>query len=170
MSFCLDMVDKMCFYDFYRLLLCFTIKQYTHMGKSIALENTNVLIINKKMDEYIAEQKMTAKENKCRLVQLVLRHKVHRYPVNIPFIAAVKSLKDGKVAVFNLKRTAFATIDGDAIASETNVGREFVIDGVRYVRTDTVDGMARYKPVFPKRGRAYKLEVEERDKLSHRNL
>ena len=142
------------------------------MGKSIALENTNVININKKMDEYIAAQRMAAKENKCRMVQLVLRHKVHKFPVGIPVVAAVKSLEDGKVAVFNLKRTTMAIIEGDAIASETNIDREFIIDGIRYVQIDTINGFQRYKSIFPKRARSRGFEIsdEEQNKLSYRNL
>lgn len=142
------------------------------MGKNISLENTNVLIINKKLDEHIAAQGLQAKEDKCRLVQLVLRHKVHKFPVGIPVVAAVKSLEEGKLAVFNLKRTTLATIDGDAVASETNIGKEFEIDGIRYVQTDTVDGMARYKPFFNKKqkNRGFEVSAEEREKLSSKNL
>lgn len=120
------------------------------MGKIISFENTNAWILNQKLDKHIASQDLKAKEDKCRMVQLVLRHKVHKFPIGIPVVAAVKSLEDGKVAVFNIKRKALATIDGDAIASETNIGREFAIDGVRYILEDTINGFPRYKPQFNK--------------------
>lgn len=131
-----------------------------------------MLVLDQKLNQYISANGLVATEDKCRMMQIVLRHKVHKFPVGIPVVAAVKSLEDGKLAVFNLKRTTLATIDGDAVASETNIGKEFEIDGIRYVQTDTVDGMARYKPFFNKKqkNRGFEVSAEEREKLSSKNL
>lgn len=118
------------------------------MGKIISFENTNAWILNQKLDKHIVAKGFMSKEDKCRMVQVVLRHKVHKFPVGIPIVAAVKSLENGKVAVFNIKRSTAAIVDGIDIASETNIGREFAIDGVRYILQDTINGFPRYKPQF----------------------
>ena len=143
----LDSMDKMCLDASYSLYLCLT-KIFLFMGKIISFENTNAWILNQKLDKHIASQDLKAKEDKCRMVQVVLRHKVHKFPVGIPIVAAVKSLENGKVAVFNIKRSTAAIMDGIDIASETNIGREFAIDGVRYILEDTINGFPRYKPQF----------------------
>lgn len=115
-------------------------------NKHVALENVNMLVINEKLSKFIEKQGAEATEDKCRLVQMVLRHKIHHFPIDIPFIAAVKNCGEGQVAVFNIKRTKLALIPGHSIAAETNVGKAFEISGVRYTLDDTVNGFERFKP------------------------
>ena len=115
-------------------------------NKKVSLENVNLLVVDNKLNEFINKKGISATEGKCRLVQLVLRHKVHHFPTDIPFVAAVKNCVDGQVAVFNVKRTKLALIPGNAVAAETTVGKTFEISGVKYTLTDTVAGFGRYKP------------------------
>ena len=115
-------------------------------NKHVALENVNMLVLNEKLNDFIRRQGVKATEDKCRLVQVVLRHKIHHFPIDIPFIAAVKNCGEGQVAVFNIKRTKLALIPGHSIAAETNVGKGFEISGVRYTLDDTVNGFERFKP------------------------
>lgn len=115
---------------------------------SVSLENVNLFLVNNKIDEFMAQNKLEPTEAKCRLVQLVFRHKVHHFPVNIPFIAAVKKCNDGKQVVFKIKRSKIATVDDIAISSETKVGGTFRIGEVTYEAVDLLNGFRRYKPVF----------------------
>lgn len=120
-----------------------------NVKKSVTSDNINSFFLDEKINAYIRKIGTIADEQKCRLVKMVLRHEVHHFPINIPFIAAVKRCKNGKVAVFNIKRAKTAFIDGHSIASETLVDKEFVIDGVRYVETvPYADGYPRYQPLF----------------------
>ena len=114
-------------------------------NKHVALENVNMLVLNEKLNDFIRRQGVKATEDKCRLVQVVLRHKIHHFPIDIPFIAAVKNCGEGQVAVFNIKRTKLALIPGHSIAAETNVGKAFEISGVRYTLDDTVNRNERFK-------------------------
>lgn len=115
--------------------------------KVAALENVNLLTLNSKINEYIAKNNLTPTEDKVRLVKMTLRHHVHHFPKDIPFIAAVRKCGEHQV-VFAIKRTKFALIDDIDISSETNVGKEFEISGVRYVQSDTINGYPRYKPII----------------------
>lgn len=118
------------------------------MKKNVAaLENVNLLTLTSKVNAYIAKNNLEATEDGIRLVKMTLRHSVHHFPKNIPFIAAVKKCGEKQV-VFALKRTKYALIDDIDISSETNVGKEFTIDGVRYVQFDTINGYPRYKPLL----------------------
>ena len=112
-----------------------------------ALENVNLLTLTAKVNEYIAKNNLTPTEEKVRLVKMTLRHHVHHFPENIPFIAAVRKCGESQV-VFLIKRTKYAVIEDIAISSETNVGKEFEISGVRYVLEDTINGYPRYKPLI----------------------
>ena len=117
------------------------------MAKKIAaMENVNGVVLNNKINEFIKENGLEAKENHCRLVKMVLRHHVHSFPQNIPFIAAVTACADGQNVVFFLKRKKLAVISGNSIASETKVGNDFEIGGVKYVLKDTLNGIPRYEP------------------------
>lgn len=115
---------------------------------SVSLENVNLFLVNNKIDEFLAQNNLQATEARCRLVQVVLRHKVHHFPVNIPFIAAVKKCDNGQQVVYKIKRSKIAAIDDIAISSETKVGQSFQIDRVTYEAVDTISGFARYKPIF----------------------
>lgn len=118
------------------------------MKKNVAaLENVNLLTLNEKVNEYIVRNNLTPTEDKVRLVKMTLRHHVHHFPENIPFIAAVRRCGEQQV-VFSIKRTKYALIDDIDISSETNVGKEFEISGVRYVQVDTINGFPRYKPII----------------------
>lgn len=118
------------------------------MKKNVAaLENVNLLTLNEKVNEYIVRNNLTPTEDKVRLVKMTLRHHVHHFPENIPFIAATRKCGEQQV-VFSIKRTKYALIDDIDISSETNVGKEFEISGVRYVQVDTINGFPRYKPVI----------------------
>ena len=90
-----------------------------------------------------------------------LCEKVHHFPINTPFIAAVVECEGGKQAVFFIKRKKYAMIDGSAVSSSKNVGESFEIDNVKYVLEGTINGMPRYKPVFPKARTRKAVEVEE---------
>ncbi|MBE6450679.1 MAG: hypothetical protein E7016_01800 [Alphaproteobacteria bacterium] len=114
--------------------------------KVAALENVNLLTLTSKVNEYIAKNDLTPTEDKVRLVQMTLRHHVHHFPKDIPFIAAVRKCGESQV-VFSIKRTKYAVIEDIDISSETNVGKEFTISGVRYVQSDTINGYPRYKPI-----------------------
>ena len=114
--------------------------------KVAALENVNLLTLTSKINEYIAKNDLTPTEDKVRLVQMTLRHHVHHFPKDIPFIAAVRKCGESQV-VFAIKRTKYAVIEDIDISSETNVGKEFTISGVRYVQSDTINGYPRYKPI-----------------------
>ena len=151
---------KKCFLSFFYLLLPKKCDTYACMNKLLifkhmkrnerksllALENVNMLIINTKVDEYIKRNELLPTEEKIRLVKMTLRHHVHHFPTGIPFIAAVRKCGEKQV-VFSIKRTKFAVIDDIDISSETNVGKEFEISGVRYVQADTINGYPRFKPV-----------------------
>lgn len=113
--------------------------------KVVAMENVNLLTLTDKVNKYAAKNNLVTTENGVRLVQMTLRHHVHHFPTNIPFIAAVKKCGEKQV-VFFVKRTKFAVIDDIDISSETNVGKTFEIDGVRYELKDTINGYPRYKP------------------------
>lgn len=111
-----------------------------------ALENVNLLTLTAKVNEYIAKNNLEPTESNVRLVKMTLRHHVHHFPENIPFIAAVRRCGEQQV-VFSIKRTKYALIDDIDVSSETNVGKEFEISGVRYVQVDTINGFPRYKPL-----------------------
>lgn len=119
--------------------------------KSAALENVNIFLLNQKLDEHIVSNNMNPLEDKCRLVRIVLRHKVHHFPVNIPFIAVIKKCGDEQQVVYNIKRSKLASIKDIDIASETKVGSVFSIDNVSYEVVDTIHGFPRYKPIFNKK-------------------
>ncbi len=112
-----------------------------------ALENVNLLTLNEKVNEYIVRNNLTPTEDKVRLVKMTLRHHVHHFPENIPFIAAVRKCGEQQV-VFSIKRTKYALIDDIDISSETNVGKEFEVNGIKYVQKDTINGYPRYKPLI----------------------
>ncbi len=112
-----------------------------------ALENVNLLTLTAKVNEYIAKNNLEPTESNVRLVKMTLRHHVHHFPENIPFIAAVRRCGEQQV-VFSIKRTKYALIDDIDVSSETNVGKEFEISGVRYVQVDTINGFPRYKPLI----------------------
>lgn len=78
---------------------------------------------------------------------MTLRHPVHHFPTNIPFIAAVRKCGEKQV-VFAIKRAKIALIDDAFVSSETKVGKEFTIDGVQYFQFDTINGYPRYKPLI----------------------
>ena len=141
-------------------------------SNKVSLENVNMLVVNNRLDEFINKKGTSATEGKCRLVQLVLRHKIHHFPTDIPFVAVVKNCADGQVAVFNIKRTKLALIPGDAVAAETNVGKAFEISGVRYTLTDTINGFERYKPrnKQPERYRKAIIMPEEEKLLNPSDL
>ena len=126
-----------------------------------SLENVNALVLNDKLNEFIKETGTKAVSKNCRLVRMSLAEKVHHFPLNIPFIAAVSDCEGGKQAVFFIKRKKFALIEGGIVSSSKNVGESFEIDNVKYVLDDTINDMPRYKPVFPK-GRTRKaVKIEE---------
>ncbi len=124
--------------------------------KTISLENLNLLLINDKLNGFVDKQGTTAVESKCRLVNMVLRHKIHHFPIDIPFVAAVKNCENGKVAVFNIKRKKMAIIPGNSVAAETSVGKTFKIRGVTYTLADTINGFERYKPDYKPNNKACK--------------
>ncbi len=130
------------------------------MVKASALENVNAMVLTEKLGEFIKESKVKALSDKCRIVRMTLSQKIHHFPVNIPFIAAVVECEEGKQAVFFIKRKKFALIEGGAISSSKSVGESFEIDKVKYVLEDTINGMPRYKPVFPKSDKAARKAVE----------
>ncbi|MBQ8870830.1 MAG: hypothetical protein IJ019_05590 [Alphaproteobacteria bacterium] len=112
-----------------------------------ALENVNLLTLTAKVNEYITKNDLEPTEDKVRLVKMTLRHHVHHFPKDIPFIAAVRKCGESQV-VFSIKRTKYAVIEDIDISSETNVSKEFTISGVRYVQSDTINGYPRYKPII----------------------
>jgi len=114
----------------------------------VSKENVNLHVLNKKLNEFIAENQEEATEGKARLVKMTLRGDVHHFPTNIPFIGATIRCAGDKQAVFFIKRKKLAFVESGAIASETNVGDKFEIDNVQYVVEDTINGFPRYKPVF----------------------
>ena len=126
-----------------------------------SLENLNTLVLSEKLNEFIAGEGAKALAKNCRLVRMSLCEKVHHFPINIPFIAAAVECEGGKQAVFFIKRKKYAMIDGSAVSSSKNVGESFEIDNVKYVLEDTINGMPRYKPVFPKARTRKAVEVEE---------
>ena len=115
--------------------------------KVAALENVNLYTLTAKVNEFIAKNNLEPTEDKVRLVKMTLRHHVHHFPQDIPFIAAVRKCGEQQV-VFAIKRTKYALIDDIDVSSETNVGKEFEISGVRYVLEDTINGYPRYKPLI----------------------
>ena len=126
-----------------------------------SLENLNTLVLSEKLNEFIAGEGAEALAKNCRLVRMSLCEKVHHFPINIPFIAAAVECEGGKQAVFFIKRKKYAMIDGSAVSSSKNVGESFEIDNVKYVLEGTINGMPRYKPVFPKARTRKAVEVEE---------
>lgn len=117
------------------------------MAKKIAaLENVNLIVLNNKINDFMTENKLQAQEGHCRLVRMVLRHHVHSFPQNIPFIAAVTACANGENVVFGIKRKKMAIIPGNSIASETKIGDTFEMGGVKYAIKDTVNGIPRYEP------------------------
>jgi len=126
-----------------------------------SLENLNTLVLSEKLNEFIAGEGAKALAKNCRLVRMSLCEKVHHFPINIPFIAAAVECEGGKQAVFFIKRKKYAMIDGSAVSSSKNVGESFEIDNVKYVLEGTINGMPRYKPVFPKARTRKAVEVEE---------
>ena len=111
--------------------------------KNIAMENLNLLLIDNKMNAYIKKNGLTQTEERCRLVKMTLRHHVHHFPENVPFIAAVKKCGEQNV-VFFLKRTKMASIADIDISSETNIKDSFEVDGQTYKMKDTINGFPRY--------------------------
>ena len=141
-------------------------------SNKVSLENVNMLVVNNRLNEFINKKGISATEGKCRLVQLVLRHKVHHFPTGIPFVAVVKNCTDNQVAVFNIKRTKLALISGHSVAAETTVGKTFEISGVKYTLTDTINGFERYKPrnKQPERYRKAVIMPEEEKLLNPNDL
>ncbi len=117
---------------------------------TIAKENLNLLVLNNKLNEFIAANQEEATEGKARLVKMTLRGDVHHFPTNIPFIGATIRCAGDKQAVFFIKRKKLAMVESGAISSETNVGDSFEIDNVQYVLEDRINGFPRFKPVFKK--------------------
>ena len=130
------------------------------MVKATSLENVNTVVLTEKLNEFIAQSGVKAVSDKCRIVRMTLSEKIHHFPVNIPFIAAAIECEEGKQAVFFIKRKKFAMIEGAAVSASKNVGDTFEIDSIKYVLEDTINGMPRYKPVFPKACRATRKPVE----------
>jgi hypothetical protein len=116
------------------------------MNKSISLENLNLLILNDKIDAYINANSLQPIEANAHLMNVVLRHKVHHFPVGIPFIAAVKKCANGKEVVFSLNRSKISAIADVDILNQTNVGGTFKVGGVTYTQKDTLNGYPRYQP------------------------
>lgn len=114
----------------------------------VSLENVNLFLLSKKMDQHIKEQGLVPCETKTRLVQMSLRHDVLHLPKNIPFIVAVRHCEGEKSVVFDIRQGKFAIINPSSISSETNIGRTFKIGQVEYVLKDTINGMRRYAPKF----------------------
>ena len=131
------------------------------MVKVTSLENVNTLVLTEKLNEFIAENGVKAIANNCRLVKMSLSEKVHHFPVNIPFIAAVIECESGKQAVFFVKRKKFALIESGIVSSSKNVGESFEIDNIKYVLEDTINDFPRYKPVFPKARTRGAVKVED---------
>ncbi len=125
-----------------------------------SLENVNTIVLTEKLSEFIKESNVKAVSDKCRIVKMSLSEKVHHFPIDIPFIAAVMDCEEGKQALFFIKRKKFALVEGNAVSSSKNVGNSFEIDGIKYVLEDTVNDMPRYKPVFPKAEKAARKPVD----------
>ena len=125
-----------------------------------SLENVNTIVLTEKLSEFIKESGVKAVSDKCRIVKMSLSEKVHHFPVDIPFIAAVMDCEEGKQALFFIKRKKFALVEGGIVSSSKNVGNSFEIDGIKYVLEDTVNDMPRYKPVFPKAEKAARKPVD----------
>ena len=125
-----------------------------------SLENVNTIVLTEKLSEFIKESNIKAVSDKCRIVKMSLSEKVHHFPVDIPFIAAVMDCEEGKQALFFIKRKKFALVEGGVVSSSKNVGNSFEIDGIKYVLEDTVNDMPRYKPVFPKAEKAARKPVD----------
>ena len=125
-----------------------------------SLENVNTIVLTEKLSEFIKESNVKAVSDKCRIVKMSLSEKVHHFPVDIPFIAAVMDCEEGKQALFFIKRKKFALVEGGIVSSSKNVGNSFEIDGIKYVLEDTVNDMPRYKPVFPKAEKAARKPVD----------
>ncbi|HCU58460.1 MAG TPA: hypothetical protein DIC64_00580 [Alphaproteobacteria bacterium] len=130
------------------------------MVKTASLENVNAIVLNEKLGDFIAQNGTKAVSN-CRLVRMSLSEKVHHFPQNIPFIAAVRECEGGKQAVFFIKRKKYALVEGAAVSSSKNVGESFEIDNVKYILEDTMNDMPRYKPVYPKPRTRKAVKVEE---------
>ena len=125
-----------------------------------SLENVNTIVLTEKLSEFIKESNVKAVSDKCRIVKMSLSEKVHHFPIDIPFIAAVMDCEEGKQALLFIKRKKFALVEGNAVSSSKNVGNSFEIDGIKYVLEDTVNDMPRYKPVFPKAEKAARKPVD----------
>jgi len=130
------------------------------VGKSSSLENVNAVVLTEKLNEFIKSEGVKPLSDKCRIARMTLSQKVHHFPVNIPFIAAVIECEDGKQAVFFIKRKKYAIIEGATVSASKNVGDSFEIDSIKYVLEGTLNGMPRYKPVFPKTNTRKPVEVE----------
>ena len=115
---------------------------------TIANENLNLLVLNNKLKQFIADNNEEAAEGKARLVKMTLRGDVHHFPTNSPFIGATIRCEGDKQAVFFIKRKKLAFVESGAIASETNVGDTFEVDNIQYVLKDTINGFPRYEPDF----------------------
>ncbi len=107
-----------------------------------------MMILSEKVNNAIEANALSAQETQARLVQMCLRHDIHHFPKNIPFVAVVRHCADGKSVVYNVKRSKIAVIDQDSISSETNIGKRFKIGGVDYILKDTINGFPRYAPRF----------------------
>lgn len=138
--------------------------------KAAALENVNMLLLDRKLNEYMDKNGLSATEQRCRLVQVVFRHKVPHFPANIPFIAAIKNCGRGQQVVFGIKQSKISVIDESCLSSETTVGRAFIIDGIRYVLEDTVNGFQRYKPLFKRSSRNRRFTAEQIEEATTRRL
>ncbi|MBR1915682.1 MAG: hypothetical protein IJ830_04520 [Alphaproteobacteria bacterium] len=125
-----------------------------------SLENVNTLILTEKLSEFIKQSGVNAVSDKCRIVKMSLCEKVHHFPLDTPFIAAVMDCEDGKQAVFYIKRKKFALVEGSAVSSSKSVGSNFEIDGIKYVLEDTLNEMPRYRPVFPKNDKTARKPVD----------
>lgn len=128
--------------------------------KASSLENVNAVVLTEKLNEFIAGENVKPLSDKCRIVRMTLSEKVHHFPVNIPFIAAAVECEEGKQAVFFIKRKKYAIIEGAAVSASKNVGDSFEIDNIKYVLEGTLNGMPRYKPVFPKTDKASRKPVK----------
>ncbi len=120
------------------------------MCKIIDSMNLNALFVNRKanraMKEFneanpsLIDTKMM-KKLMPRLVQLVLRVDTFKHPAGVPFYAYIK---DGNplAVVVDVKTGKAKVIDVSVIASETNVGSSFQLDGATY---ELVNENARWK-------------------------
>jgi len=125
-----------------------------------SLENVNAVVLTEKLNEFIAQSGVKPLSDKCRIVKMTLSDKIHHFPVNIPFIAAVIECEEGKQAVFFIKRKKLALVEGASVSSSKNVGNSFEIDDIKYVLEDKLNDLPRYRPVFPKTDKTARKPVE----------